>query len=104
MIRVTGDTHRIIGRFMKGNPNFIHDTTWGEDDVLIVAGDFGFVFLDTEEEHDWLDWLERTKPYTICFVDGNHENHPRIAAYPEEEWCGGKINRVRRNVIHLKRG
>lgn len=104
MIRVIGDTHRIIGRFMKGNPNFIHDTTWGEDDVLIVAGDFGFVFLDTEEEHDWLDWLEITKKYTIAFVDGNHENHPRIAEYPEEEWCGGRINRIRKNIIHLKRG
>lgn len=103
MIRITGDTHRTIGRFMKGNPNFIHDTTWGED-VLIVAGDFGFVFLDTPEEHDWLDWLERTKPYTIAFVDGNHENHPRIAEYPEEIWNGGWINRIRKNIIHLKRG
>ena len=104
MLRITGDTHRTIGRFVKGNPNFIHDTTWGEDDVLIVAGDFGFVLLDTPEEHDWLDWLERTKPYTIAFVDGNHENHPRIAEYPEEIWNGGRINRLRKNIIHLMRG
>lgn len=104
MIRITGDMHRTIGRFMRGNSNFIRDTTWSEKDVLIVAGDFGFVFLDTAEEHDWLDWLERTKPYTIAFVDGNHENHTRIAEYPEEEWCGGKIHRIRKNVIHLMRG
>ena len=104
MIRITGDIHRTIGRFMRGHSAFLYDATWGEDDILIVAGDFGFVFLDTLEEHDWLDWLERTKKYTIAFVDGNHENHPRIAEYPEEEWCGGKINRIRGNIIHLMRG
>ena len=104
MIRVTGDIHRRIEKFVKGNPNFIHDTTWGEEDVLIVAGDFGFVLLDTPEEHDWLDWLERTKPYTICFVDGNHENFPRIFEYPEEEIYGGKAHRIRKNIYHLMRG
>lgn len=89
---------------MRGDPSFIHDAVWNEKDVLIVAGDFGFVFYDTPEEHDLLDWLEREKPYAICFVDGNHENHPRLAGYPEEEWCGGKIHRIRKNVIHLMRG
>ncbi len=104
MIYITGDTHRNIGRFMKGNPEYIHDIIWTEKDILVVAGDFGFVFLDTPQEKDWLDWLEREKPYTICFVDGNHENHPKIAEYPEEEWCGGRIHRIRKNILHLMRG
>ncbi|MBQ3136527.1 MAG: metallophosphoesterase [Clostridia bacterium] len=104
MIYITGDTHRNIKRFMHGNAEFIHDMTWTKDDVLIVCGDFGFVFYDTPEEHDMLDWFEKNKPYTICFVDGNHENHPRLAEYPLEEWHGGKIHRIRKNVIHLMRG
>lgn len=104
MLYITGDTHRNIKRFMKGNAEFIHDMTWTKDDILIVCGDFGFVFYDTSEEHDMLDWLERTKPYIICFVDGNHENHPRIAKYDLEQWNGGNIHRIRKNIIHLMRG
>ena len=52
----------------------------------------------------FLDYLEKEKPYTICFCDGNHENFPAIYEYPQEEWNGGKIHRIRKNIIHLMRG
>ena len=38
------------------------------------------------------------------FVDGNHDNFNILNALPVEEWCGGKVHRVRPNVIHLMRG
>lgn len=37
-------------------------------------------------------------------MDGNHENHDAIAAFPVEEWNGGKIHRIRSHVLHLMRG
>lgn len=100
MIYITGDTHGDRVRFIENN---MGDASWGEEDTLIICGDFGFVFLNDECEKEILDFLEK-KPYTICFCDGNHENFPALFSYPEEEWCGGSVHRIRKNVLHLKRG
>lgn len=43
-------------------------------DYLIVAGDFGYPWDFSEEEHDEIVWLE-SRPYTVLFVDGNHERY-----------------------------
>ena len=51
----------------------------------------------------WLDWFE-SKPWTTCFVDGNHENHRMLAELSETEWCGGHVHIVRPNILHLMRG
>ena len=100
MIYITGDTHGQIDNFVNGK---IDDKGWGKDDYLIICGDFGFVFLDDESESEELDYLA-TKPYTICFADGNHENFHKIFSYPQEEWNGGKVHRIRGNIVHLMRG
>lgn len=100
MIYITGDTHGELSRFIGNN---MGDSTWTAEDVLIVCGDFGFVYYGNEEERAKLDALEK-KPYTVCFCDGNHENFPLLYSYPEEEWCGGRVHRVRKNVLHLMRG
>ncbi len=101
MIYVTGDTHGEKARFMELNMK--GEESFTTEDYLIVCGDFGYIFLNNEKENAFLDKLQE-KPYTICFVDGNHENFPAIYSYPIEEWRGGKIHRIRRNVVHLMRG
>lgn len=101
MIRITGDIHGDPVRFIENN---MGDNEWTSEDVLIVCGDFGFVFRNNDSEKEILDYLEKEKPYTICFCDGNHENFPAIYSYPEEEWNGGQIHRIRRNIVHLMRG
>ena len=40
----------------------------------------------------------------MLWVDGNHENFTMLSQYPGEEWHGGKVHRIRPNVIHLMRG
>ena len=101
MIYLTGDTHGEVTRFdelfRQG------EGTWTEDDVLIVTGDFGYVFFDNTMERLFLHELS-TRPYTICFCDGNHENFTALESYPVEEWNGGKVHRIRRNILHLMRG
>ena len=101
MIYITGDTHGEQARFspaaMPG------EDKWGEDDILIICGDFGFLFANDARENAFLDKLSE-KPYTICFCDGNHENFPAIYAYPQEEWNGGRVHRIRKNIFHLMRG
>ncbi|MGN0779962.1 MAG: hypothetical protein ACI4MJ_12475 [Aristaeellaceae bacterium] len=99
MMYVTGDTHGELSRFEAIGTQY--RLTAG--DGLIVAGDFGCVFgLGAQDEHK-LDALARL-PYTILFLDGNHECFPKLCAYPEEIWHGGRVHRLRPNVLHLMRG
>ena len=57
-----------------------------------------------------MKYLAEDKPYTICWVDGNHENFDLISQYPVENWNGGKVHIIRRDkqgkpkIIHLMRG
>ena len=74
-----------------------------KEDIMIICGDFGGVWFGDSRDDDDLDWLERL-PFTLVFVDGNHENFDAIATYPVEEWHGGKIHRIRPHVLHLMRG
>ena len=102
---ITGDTHGHIdiGRF--NSEHFPAGKELTKDDYVIICGDFGLVFYQTETDKEkyWLDWLE-DKPWTTLFVDGNHENFARLNAYPVEEWHGGRVHKVRPSVIHLMRG
>ena len=74
-----------------------------KSDHVIICGDFGGVWNDSEEEHQTLDWLE-SLPFTVLFVSGNHENFDLLKKLPVEEWHGGKVQFVRPHVIHLLRG
>lgn len=104
MIYITGDCH---GNFERFNASiFPEQKEMTKEDFVIICGDFGGVWNREKEsvtETMLLDWLE-CKPFTTLFVDGNHENFDRLYSYPVEEWCGGKIHRIRPSVIHLMRG
>lgn len=100
MIYVTGDTHGDVKRL--GSKMF----NARDGDTVIICGDFGLIWNYkgmTKTEKYWLDWLDE-KPFITCFVDGNHENFDRLNDFPIEEWNGGKIHRISKNVIHLMRG
>ena len=99
MIYVTGDCHGDIRRFM----NFPEEKNMDRSDHMIVCGDLGLIWNGSRSERVTLDWLEE-KPYTLLWVDGNHENYDMLKTFPVEEWHGGKVHRIRSNVLHLKRG
>ena len=101
MVFVTGDTHGEFYRFTT--KNFPRQKQMGREDYVIICGDFGGVWGDTEGENRNLDWLNN-KPFTTLFVDGNHENHAMLNSFPVEEWHGGKVHRIRSNILHLMRG
>ena len=104
MIYITGDTHgeldvhKLSGRYFPSK----HLT---KDDYVIIVGDFGFIWdrRESKEERYWLKWFD-DKPWTTLFLDGNHENHPRLMSFPEEEWNGGRVHRISGSVLHLMRG
>ena len=74
-----------------------------KDDYMIVCGDFGCVWNGDKSDDTQLDRLEAL-PFTVLFVDGNHENFDALNKYPVEEWRGGKVHKIRPQVIHLIRG
>lgn len=100
MIYITGDTHGEENRLLY----IEQETNIKAGDTLIVCGDFGYIFLNDAAERNFLDNIERTRPYMLAFVDGNHENFPAIYEFPVENWNGGKVHRIRKNIVHLMRG
>lgn len=101
MVYITGDVHGDLNRFSEA---FIpNESSLTKYDYLIICGDFGFIFTNDDEEKECLDTLAK-KPYNILWPDGNHENFDVINEYPVEMWNGGKIHRIRENIIHLMRG
>lgn len=103
MIYITGDCHAEFNKFsMKAFPEQREMT---RDDYVIVCGDFGGIWADTNTERYWLKWLAQ-KRFTLLFVDGNHENFDRLYGdeFPVVDFCGGKAHRIRKNIFHLMRG
>ncbi len=103
MIYITGDTHGDFSRFsskkLRKNGMSINS-----EDYVIVCGDFGLCWVnDGTFQYNCKNF--EMKPYTILWVQGNHENYDFIAEFPVEEWHGGKVRHiVRDKVILLERG
>lgn len=74
-----------------------------KDDFVLVCGDFETVRDDEAERAFCIERYEQM-PYSVLFVDGNHEEHSLIAQYPEEDWHGGRVNRISEHVRYLQRG
>lgn len=104
MIYITGDTHADFSRFSTNN--FPEQREMSKDDYVIICGDFGGIWTtpdsDRTEKH-WLEWLE-SKPFTILFVDGNHECFDRLKQFKTINYHGGKAHQIRNNIYHLMRG
>ena len=103
MIYITGDTHIPIDIHKLSVTNFPEQRQLCKDDTLIICGDFGGVWNQSNEEKYWLDWLE-DKTFTTIFVDGNHENFDLLKSYPVEREFGGRVHRIRESIFHVLRG
>lgn len=101
-IYITGDLHREhdFTKLRVLNEKSPHLT---KSDYVIICGDFGGVWVGDYRDKPFLQMLDKLN-YTILFVDGNHENHPAISKYPQEEWNEGQIHRISNSIIHLMRG
>ncbi|MBP2637775.1 MAG: serine/threonine protein phosphatase [Firmicutes bacterium] len=102
MIYVTGDTHGRLDYNKLSSLQFPEQKKLTRADYVIIAGDFGGIW-DGKKDNWILDWYEN-KPFTVCWVDGNHENFDLINQYPITEWNGGKVHQIRPSVYHLMRG
>lgn len=104
MVYITGDCHADFTRF--STRNFPEQKTMTRDDYVIVCGDFGGVWnfmVPSKDEIYWINWFAQ-KPFTLLFVDGNHENFDRLKEYPKVKFHGGMAHKIRDNIYHLMRG
>ena len=98
LICITGDMHGDISRFNDKRIKALK-----KNDVLIVCGDFGFVWDGSKREQKMLRKIGKKRFYTL-FVDGCHENFDLLDRFPEADFCGGAVHRISGNLMHIKRG
>lgn len=98
LIYVTGDMHGDESRLYERPIRKLR-----EGDVLIICGDFGFVWDGSTREKKILDYLGSRK-YTVAFLDGTHENFDLLNQYRVTVWKGGRVRRISGNLFHLMRG
>ena len=99
MIWLLSDAHG--GEATAGIQQYLQTAPAG--DLLIMLGDVGLNFADTEKNREFDRMLLGAKK-PIAFLDGNHENFPYINSFPEEPWMGGKVHRLTDCLVHLMRG
>lgn len=76
-----------------------------KQDVLIVAGDMGILWdaSQTPAEKQLIDWYTEL-PFTVAFIDGNHENHDRLDVLSTSTKWGRDVGVISYSVFHLRRG
>lgn len=98
MVYVTGDMHGDLDRLYDKQLRKLK-----KNDVLIVCGDFGYIFGGGKTERQVIDYFAKRK-FITAFVEGTHDNLDTIGRCRETVWKGGKVHRIKGNLLHLMRG
>ena len=91
MVYITGDMHGELERLYDKNFRKLKS-----GDVLIVCGDFGYIFNGGKTEREVIDYLS-TRRFVTAFVDGTHDNLEKIGRSRVTYWHGGMVHRIKGN-------
>ncbi len=97
-VYITGDMH--------GDMERLYDKEFRKlkkGDTLIVCGDFGYIFDGNSLEKNFIKFFA-TRKFVTCFVDGTHDNLDKINSSRITVWKGGKVHRIKGNLLHMMRG
>ena len=97
-VYITGDMHGCLERLYDRNFRKLKS-----GDILIVCGDFGYIFNGGKTEKQVIDYLAQRR-FVTAFVDGTHDNLDVINRARVTYWHGGMVHRIKGNLIHLMRG
>ena len=97
-VYITGDMHGDIERLYDKEFRKLK-----KNDVLIVCGDFGYIFDGGKLENDTRKFFA-TRKFVTAFVEGTHDNLDKINRSRVTVWKGGKVHRIEGNLLHLMRG
>lgn len=70
-------------------------------DVIVQLGDFGYMGKSVPRYLDALDAALEAHQSTLYWLDGNHENHPRIS---ELDYAPDGTHQLTERIFHLPRG
>lgn len=98
MIYITGNTHGDLSRFFKTGIKKMK-----ENDILIICGDFGFIWDGSENEKKNLEQIGKFKFKTL-FVDGTHENFDILDKYENIKIYDNTAKHIKGNLYQLMRG
>lgn len=98
MVYITGDMHGDIERLYDKEFRKLR-----RGDILIVCGDFGYIFDGSKSEKQIVNYFAKRK-FITAFVEGTHDNLDKINRSRETVWKGGKVHRIKGNLLHLMRG
>ena len=99
---ITGDTHNEYGRFLE-IINVMGKYSAVKEKYICIAGDFGYLYRDTPEEHLVLDEMEQ-QDFVFVVIPGNHENYPAFQQYEIVDFHGARAHKIRNNVFYICRG
>lgn len=99
MIYITGDTHGRLNSDKISPLIFKEGEKLTKSDYLIITGDIGLFYLDSEYILSF-----KEKKYTTLMVEGNHENYSLIKKLPEVEMFGDYVKQVNDSLYILQRG
>ena len=97
-VYITGDMHGDIERLYDKEFRKLK-----KNDVLIVCGDFGYIFDGGKLENQTRKFFA-TRKFVTAFVEGTHDNLDKINRSRVTVWKGGKVHRIEGNLLHLMRG
>jgi len=108
LVFVTGDTHlsyfkEDAGKLFKRRKGFPIPAL-RRTDYLIVLGDFSLFWSKKSIFNKENIRKIQELPYTLLFLDGNHENFDWLEEFPVAERFGGKVQICGENIVHLMRG
>lgn len=98
MIYVTGDMHGDLERLYDREFRKLK-----KDDILLVCGDFGYIFDGSKTEKQVVNFFAKRK-FVTAFVEGTHDNLDTINRCRTTIWKGGMVHRIKGNLLHLMRG
>ena len=103
MIYITGDTHIPADIGKLSSKRFPEQKNLAKNDYVIICGDFGGVWDESNEEKYWIKWLNK-KSFTTIFIDGNHENFDLLKSFPTIDFYGATAHKISDSIFHIKRG
>jgi len=98
LVYITGDMHGDIERLYDKEFRKLK-----KGDTLIVCGDFGYIFDGSDMEKKVINFFA-TRKFVTAFIDGTHDNLEKINRSRVTVWKGGKVHRIKGNLLHLMRG
>lgn len=98
MVYITGDMHGDLERLYDKEFRKLR-----RGDILIVCGDFGYIFDGSKQEKEVINFFAKRK-FITAFVEGTHDNLDKINRCRGTVWKGGKVHRIKGNLLHLMRG